>query len=409
MGRRGLAALGVACAMALVLTACGSDDEEDGGRSSGSAAERGGGTRTVGILTNLSGPNANAAQGSIRGAEARFASYDGECSDLEFEIVEADDGSSTAGALTGAQKLIQQDEVFAMLTITPYFAGASTFVTTQGSTTPVIGGAWDGAQEWNDTDDNMFASGFVPDYEADFTTPADFMELQGATNVAGIAHVSPSSQAGLQTAIDAFEAAGIEVGYTNNSVQIGSLDVGALVIGILESDADAVYAAINFDTSLALVAGLKQANWQGTFLSLTGYGADLLGSEPAVQIGQGVIFSNSYTPVDEDTPATQELRSALQDHAGNESGIPGFYESQGWFGASLLLHGLEKAGCDASQEDLIATLQETDDWDANGMYPTPIPQSTVEYDEQCSFHLILQGDAFVPVEGANPLCGTPLN
>ena len=188
--------------------------------------------------------------------------------------------------------------------------------------------------------------------------------------------MSPSSQAGLESGFASIEAAGLEIGYTNNSVQFGSTDVGPLVLGILESGDDAVYTTINFDTSLALVAGLRQAGWDGVFISPTGYGADLLASEPAVQIGQGVIFSNAFTPVENDTPATQELSAALQEQ-GNESGIPGFYESQGWFGADLFLYGLEKAGCDADQADLISTLQETDDWDANGLYPRPIPQSTV--------------------------------
>jgi hypothetical protein len=41
----------------------------------------------------------------------------------------------------------------------------------------------------------------------------------------------------------------------------------------------------------------------GIFISPTGYGADLLGSEVAVQIGQGVFFSNAFVPVENDTLA----------------------------------------------------------------------------------------------------------
>ena len=71
--------------------------------------------------------------------------------------------------------------------------------------------------------------------------------------------------------------------------------------------------------------------------------------------------------------------------------------------------GTSQAGCDASKEELISTLQETDDWDANGLYPNPIPQSTTQYDEQCSFYVVLEGDGFVPVEGADPFCGEPVS
>ncbi|MGY1772436.1 ABC transporter substrate-binding protein [Blastococcus sp. SYSU D00813] len=402
-----MAVVSMACATALVLSACGSDDEEGGGGGAGGGGSAAGGTIDVGILTALSGPGAAAAAGSIRGAEARFASYDGECSDLEFNIVEADDTSSAQGALAGAQKLIQQDDVYAMINVSAFFYGASPFLTSAASDTPVIGGAWDGAQEWSAGDNNLFNSGFVPNYDVVYSQAGEFFAEQGATKVAGIAYVSPSSQAGLESGLASMEAAGLEIGYTNNSVQFGSTDVGPLVLGILDSGADAVYTTINFDTSLALVAGLKQAGWEGTFVSPTGYGADLLASAPAVEIGQGVIFSNAFTPVESQTEATQELSAALQE-SGNESGIPGFYESQGWFGADLLLYGLEQAGCDATQEELISTLQQTDDWDANGLYPTPIPQSTTEYDEQCSFYLTLEGDSFVPLNDGEAFCGTPV-
>ena len=417
MRRSGMAAVGMVCAAALVLSACGSDDEEgEGGGGGGGAAAGAGaqasGTVEVGVLTALSGPGAAAAQDSIRGAEARFAAYEdageGCAGDLDFEIVEADDTSSAQGALSGAQKLVQQDEVFALINVSAFFYGASPYLTTQASGTPVFGGAWDGAQEWSSADDNLFNSGFVPDYETVFSGTGEFLAEQGATTVAGIAYVSPSSQAGLEAGMASIDAAGLERGYINNSVQFGSTDVGPMVLGILDSGADAVYTTINFDTSLALVAGLKQAGWDGTFISPTGYGADLLQSAPAVEIGQGVIFSSAFTPVESETEATQALKSALQEYTDNESGIPGFYESQGWFGADLFLYGLEQAGCDATQGDVIATLQETDDWDGGGLYPRPIPQSTTDYDEQCSFYVTLDGPGFVAVNDGEPVCGTPV-
>ena len=270
----------------------------------------------------------------------------------------------------------------------------------------MFGGAWDGADQWNGEDNNLFNSGVVPDYDTVYTSYGDFFKEQGATKVAGIAYVSPSSQAGLEAGLASIENADLDVAYTNDSVQFGSTDVGPLVLGILDSGADAVYTTINFDTSLALVAGLKQAGWEGTFVSPTGYGADLLASEPAVQIGQGVIFSNAFTPVEVGNEATEQMKTALQ-AAGNESGIPGFYESQGWFGADLFLYGLEQAGCDTDQAGLISTLQETDDWDGNGLYPTPVKQSTTAVDEQCSYYLTLEGDGFVPLNDGEPFCGDP--
>jgi ABC-type branched-subunit amino acid transport system substrate-binding protein len=412
MRSRTTAVLGTACAVALVLSACGSDDEESGGGGGGG----GGGSSTlqVGLLTSLSGPGAGAAQDSVRGAEARFAAYEaageGCATDVDFEIVEADDTTSAQGALSGVQKLVQQDDVFGVITVSAFFYGASPFMTTQGSTVPVFGGAWDGAPEWSSTDDNLFNSAPVPNYDVVYDQAGEFFKSQGATKVAGVAVQSPSSQDGLENGLQSMDAAGLERAYVNDSVPFGSTDVGAIVLGIIDSGADAVYTTLNFDTSLAIVAGLKQADYPvKIFYSPTGYGADLLQSEPAVQAGQGVVFGTSFTPVELDTPATQELSSALTEYTDNESGIPGFYESQGWFGADLLLYGLEQAGCDATQEDVVAALQSDEDWDANGLYPRPIPQTTVDYEEQCSFYLTLEGEAFLPIEGADPFCGTPVS
>ncbi|MGY1773129.1 ABC transporter substrate-binding protein [Blastococcus sp. SYSU D00813] len=410
-----MAIVSTACAVALVVSACGSDDEEGGGTGGGTGGGEGAsGTIPVGLLTSLSGPGAAAAQDSVRGAEARFAAYEdageGCAGDLDFEIVEADDTTSAQGALSGVQKLVEQDDVFGVITVSAFFYGAAPYMTTQAADTPVFGGAWDGAQEWSATDDNLFNSAPVPNYEVVYDQAGEFFKSQGATKVAGIAVNSPSSQAGLENGLQSMEAAGLERAYVNDSVPFGSTDVGAIVLGIIDSGADAVYTTLNFDTSLAIVGGLKQADYPvEIFYSPTGYGADLLQSEPAVQAGQGVTFGTSFTPVELDTPATQELSRALTEYTDNESGIPGFYESQGWFGADLLLHGLEQAGCDATREEVIAALQGDDAWDAGGLYPRPIPQTTVDYDEQCSYYLTLEGDAFVPVEGADPFCGEPVD
>jgi ABC-type branched-subunit amino acid transport system substrate-binding protein len=410
MRNKGVAAVGMACAVALVAAGCGSDD----GGGSGGGAGGGASTIKVGLMTALSGPGAAAAAAAVRGAEARFAAYEedgkGCAGDLDFELVEADDASSAQGALSGAQKLVQQDEVYGMLTISAFFYGASPWLTTQGKTTPVIGGAWDGAKEWASTDDNLFNSAFVPDYSVVYSTAGDYLKTQGATKVAGIAYVSPSSQAGLENGLKGIKAAGLDIGYTNNSVPFGSTDVGPLVLGIIESGADALYLTINPDTAFAVVGGLKQANYPlKAIMAPTGYGADLLESAPAVQAGQGVTFSTAITPIETPNAGTERLQKALIDHTDNESGIPGFYESQGWLTSDLFLYGLEEAGCDASQADYIKKMQQSEDWDANGLYPNPVPQTTTKYDEQCTFYVKLDGEGFVPVEDAQPLCGTPIN
>ena len=54
---------------------------------------------------------------------------------------------------------MEQDEVYALLENSPFFYGATPYMTTQAQTVPVIGGAYDGAQEWW-TDDKTFFPSF---------------------------------------------------------------------------------------------------------------------------------------------------------------------------------------------------------------------------------------------------------
>lgn len=399
MDRRGFAAIGAACALALVVSACADDSSETSG----------GGALKVGLLTSLSGAASAGFNGAEAGVKARFAAYQedkGKCSSRTVQVVTADDQSNAQGALTATQKLIQQDKVYSVLEISALFYGAAQYATTAGKSTPIIGGGFDGAKQWNDTKNNLLPAGIVPDYTKTYSTTGDYFKQVGGTKVAGISTASPSAQAGLEAGLKSAEAAGLKRGYVNTSVPIGSNDVGAIVLGIIKSGSDVVSLAINPDTTFAIVAGLKQAGYKTkAVLSPTGYGADLLESAPAIQAGQDVTFSTSWAPSELKTPATERLGLALKKHAGSKSGIPSFSQAYGWFAADLLLHGLEKAGCDASQAKFISTVRADKTWTANGLFPSARDFTTIATPKQCIYYLRMKGSAFVPEANATPICG----
>jgi ABC-type branched-subunit amino acid transport system substrate-binding protein len=402
MRSRRLAALGALCAAALVLSACG-------GGGGSSSTGRNGDTLMVGILTSLSGANSAAFAPTISGAQARLDAYaasSGKCSSTKIQLVKADDASGAQGALTASQKLIQQDKVYAILEDSSFFYGAAPFLTTAGKKTPVIGGAFDGAKQWNSTDNNLLPSGIVPDYSKVYSAGGQYLKKVGGTKVAGIAYVSPASQQGLESSLKSAEAAGLKRGYVNTTVQFGSTDVGAIVLGIIRSGSDVLTLGINPDTAFAVIAGLHQANYKlKAIISPTGYGADLLDSAPAVQAGQGVTFTTSWYPSEMKTPATETMTAALKKYAGSKSGIPGFTQAMGWLSADLLIHGLEKAGCDADQTKFLSTVRNDKTWDAGGLYPSKRDFKVASPDQQCSFYVTLKGTGFVPEPGATPLCG----
>ncbi|MFG1924464.1 ABC transporter substrate-binding protein [Cryptosporangium sp. NPDC048952] len=400
MSGRGIAAVGAACAVALAVSACG-------GGSGGSATP--GDTVKVGVLTSLSGPNSAAFKGTVSGAEARLAAYKdegGKCSDKKFDVVKADDQSNTQGTLTASQKLIQQDKVYTVLAVSSFLYGATPFLTTAGKGTPVMGGGFDGAKEWQNTKNNLFPAIPVPDYSKTYTTAGEYLKSVGGTKVAGIAYESPSSQQGLEASLRSAEAAGLQRGYVNTTIPFGSTDVGAIVLGIIESKSDVIQMGINPDTSFAIVAGLKQAGYTPkAVVSATGYGNDLLESAPAVQAGQGVTFTTGWAPNELKNEGTERLSAALKKHAGSKSGIPGFAQAMGWMTADMFLHGLEIAGCDADQSKFLSTMRADKTWTADGLYPAPRDWTTTAVTQSCQYFLKLQGNAFVLEPNAAPLCG----
>jgi len=391
--------------IAMTLTGCGGGSDGSGG----SGADNDG-TLTIGLVTSLSGTSSSTFEPSVDAAEARFLAYkedDGECADLDFDVQEADDQSTPQGHLSALQKLTQQDKAFTILDVSPFFYGGSRFMTTQAKAVPLIGGGFDGAPEWSSVDNNLFAT-LPPLDNASVThsTVGDYYKAKGGTKVAVVSYDSPSASQIAKAALKSAEAAGLEKGYVNDSVPFGSTDVGAIVLGIIESGADVLQLYVEPTTSFSVVGGLKQAGYEmKSIVSAVGYGADLLASKPAVQAAQGVTFQSPSSPIELNTPATQRLAKALREHAGSDSGIPGFAQSQGWLAADLFLHGLELAGCDASSQEVVDALRADNTWDANGLYPKPRDFGEARIDESCFYYVTLEGERFVPDPDATPRCG----
>ena len=97
-----------------------------------------------------------------------------------IKYVVADTGSTPTGALAAAQKLVDQDHVFAVLAYSGATFGAEPFLKSKGI--PVIGVNID-ATEWA-TAPNMFSVGGTSDYTKVFTQTGLQFKGLGATNIA---------------------------------------------------------------------------------------------------------------------------------------------------------------------------------------------------------------------------------
>lgn len=400
--RRTATLAAITTSAALALSACGGD---------GTASDSDGPLR-IGILASMTGPSSAMFKVTPAAAGARLEQYladGGECSDRfrDYELIEADDTNTPQGALTAAQRLVQQEQVDAILHGTASFYGAATFLTTDAAAKqiPVMGGGFDGSPAYADATNNIFGILAPIDHTKTYTNIGSLMEEAGATNAAIIAYDTPSSAPAAEAYARSVEATGLDVGYLNTQIPYGTTDVGTIAQGIIHAGTDALITTLNPETSFGVVGALRQAGHEMKLVQQpTGYGAELLESGPTVEIAQGITFTTSSAPMDLGTPATQNRAEALGT-IGNESGIAGFAEDQGYLGADMLIHAVQKAGCDASMDDVMTTLRSDNTWDGGGLLAASRDFGSGEAaGQQCSFYVTLQGNEFVPVSD-EPICG----
>jgi len=122
--------------------------------------------------------------------------------------------STPTGALTAVQKLVQQDNVFAIVEDSSDFFGAEPYALQQGI--PVVGSAIDGPYWADPKDTNLFASVGVTNENYENAAQGQFMKSQGATKCASLGYSSsPSSALSAEGFIKSCEAAGLKSGYLN--------------------------------------------------------------------------------------------------------------------------------------------------------------------------------------------------
>jgi branched-chain amino acid transport system substrate-binding protein len=424
--------MAVASAAAILMVASGCSSSKTKGSSTGttaassagstaggSAGSGAGRTYTVGVLTDITGPASSTALTSPKGVQAGvgLAATEG----YHIKYVVADTGSSPAGALAAAQKLVLQNHVYAVLSISSLAFAAAPFLASKGI--PVIGIGEDGP-EWL-TSKNMFSVFGFQDFTHVFSNLGQYLKLAGGTVVGtvGIAISPASSEAAKGAAISA-QAAGLKVGYVNANLPYGTTNVEPIVLAMKAAHVDAFNPAIDQTTSFAIIKTFRQVgvNLKVALLP-TGYGGDLLQGGPATaQAAQGVSFQTSWEPIEMNTQATQSLVNALKTYAGVTS-LPTFAEYSGYLSVDGFVAGLKKLAAggvsNPSQSAYIDAMLGITDYNGSGLLPTGTPglyddksisfafsgRGTVFGASNCIWVTKFVGSSFQLIPGADPICG----
>ena len=413
-----------AVAMVAVAAGCGSSSKSAGSSTSTSAAAgsattsasasaptSGGSvsskTYTIGVLTDLTGPAASAAKSTPMGVEAGVGLANSEGYHLKYVV--ADTGSSPSGALTAAQRLVDQDHVFAVIAVSGLTFGAAPFLTAHHI--PVIGSASD-ATEWLTTP-NMFSIIGTEDYTKVYSTFGDFFKLEGATNIASLGYsISPSSSESAKGTALSAEAAGLKSGYLNANFPFGGTNTGPVALAMKSAGVDGFTGAIELNTFLALAQGLHQEGVNLKVpLTATGYGGDLLQSGPgAEQDSQGVYFLSSYEPIEMHTAATERFQNAMTTYA-KVTGDPTSNEYWGYVSVDAFLTGLKAAGANPTQRQFITAMLGIHNYNAAGLYGSHSigfalsDRGQALNADNCIWTAQWVGSSFHLVAGAEPICG----
>lgn len=405
--RQSRIAIAAVALLATGITACSS---ASGSAGSGGGNKAASGTIKLGLITDLTGPFSSSFTSAEKGIKAyvQMVNDEGGINGHKLSYVVADTASTITGAQTAAQKLVQNDNVFAVVDDSAAFSGAEPYLLQQG--VPVAGGAFDGP-EWNDPKNtNLFASTGVTDYNSVDAAVGQFMKAQGVTTCGAIGYPNATAGPSAVAVVKSCVAAGLKNGYLNTQVPTGSTDVGAIALAIQKAGVNGIVLPVVVSTGFALLAALKQLGVKlKVALLSTGYGGDLLASSAAVQAGQGYMFSSVGQPVEADTPGTQKMTAALA-KVGVTS-TPTFAEQESYIATAAIAAGLKAAGPNPTQKSFTTALRKIHNFNADGL----LSPGTVDFSNfsqnaggagaaGCIFAAQLEGKKFIPVQGT-PLCG----
>ncbi len=365
-------------------------------------------TYTVGLITDLTGAAASggvSAQPGIQAGIDEVKAVDG----YTIKYVLADDQSTPAGTLAAAQKLVEQDHVFAVLASSALLFAAAPYLNAHN--VPVIGISEDGP-EWG-SDKNMFGIfGACCESPAPVTNQVGLaMKFVGVTKAGVLAYGIGGSTLAGEVDAASIKAAGIDVPYTNYTFAYGSTNVQPIALAMKSAGVDGFIAPTTAATALQTIVALKQlgVTLKGSFL-YNGYGGDLSQAGPgALNDAQGVYFGTEFEPTELHTPGTEEFAKYLKE--AGVKGDPTFTEFGLYLAVAELVQGLKAAGANPTPAGLINALNNKG-LKSNGLglygnhyFKTGARGDVTAGVDNCTWLTKLKGSKFVLVPGADPICG----
>jgi len=398
--RRRVAAWSMAVA-AVLLAACGN---AAGHVSHGANAAPGVSAHriVVGSIANITGPLSSDFAPIVSGVKAYFSMVNaeggvaGRTLDLAFQT---DDNGSPTTDLAVAQKLVQQDGVFAIVGVGTPFFGAADYLAAKG--TPTFG--YVVSSDWADKPTLFGAYGSVLNYSTVAPNEARIAQDLGATSVGVVAYGVPQSADACEASASGLRALGVNVTYTDVDFTFGA-DPTADVLQMQQKHVDFLVTCLDVTGNIAFSRALVQNGMHINQLWLNGYDRSTL-KQYASLMG-GVYIGVEHVPFEAALAFPGVYPGLVTYLRTMEKYQPAATYDEvamdGWIDAALFVSGLRAAGRELTQAKLVAAINHETAFTADGLTP-PVDWTTAHNSHLppelplCSAGVKVENGQFVPL------------
>jgi branched-chain amino acid transport system substrate-binding protein len=322
----------------------------------------------LGSIVSTSGAGAAVAD-ALPGMQARIAMANdtGELGKRKITLVQEDDGGDPARNLAAAQKLVEQDQVFAIMPNSLAMPSGAAYLNQQGI--PAVG--WQLGEAIFGQYDNFIGfqnSGTTHPDDNFSSVHADALAREGAKKVALLGYSQASSARFINQLGKAItNSKTMQVVYQSTDVAAGTTDFSAYVDKIKQSGADSIYLGMDTTASVATINALKQAGVNYTNMNwIGGYDPRVL-AVPAVN---GVTFAVEWKPFE--VMQQDGSKGYVNYNKYLEQVKPGSLHNQlnaaGWLAADAMITGLKESKDCLQRKAFIKNLTSTKNYTADGWF-----------------------------------------
>jgi len=355
------------------------------GATTGALAETGVTDTSVklGMSAPFSGPNGAYGQEmkEVIGTYFDQLNKNGGVNGRKLELVALDDGYETERTVANTKKLIDEQQVFALL---QYYGSSPTTKAMNDvfgpAKVPLVGtisGAGTIRESPRANPNNRYMFNVRASYADETDAIIGQLVSLGLTNIAVFYQNDGFGLSGLEGVTAALKKHNVTPSAVG-TVERNSLDVAAAVKAIAKANPQAVVMVTLFKPTAAFVKAMRQAGQNPQFMTLSPVGADLLAKELGKDArGIGISQVMPY-PFNDTTPVVREYQRLLQSK-GNVA--YSYYGIEAYVTAKVMVEALRKLGKDVTRERLVQTLEGMSNTEVGGyrINFTPTERSGSKY------------------------------